>query len=106
MDNHTLGQVRQWQTLFYQGRITSTNLNYNPDFVKVAEAYGHAGFRVGKPEELESVIDQALAMKDKLVVVDVMCNTTSQVLPMQKTAGAMNEMILPQDYEREHPSNN
>lgn len=106
VDNHTLGMVRQWQTLFYQGRITSTNLNYNPDFVKVAEAYGHAGFRVGKPEELESVIDQALAMKDKLVVVDVMCNTTSQVLPMQKTAGAMNEMILPQDYEREHPSNN
>ena len=97
LDNHTLGMVRQWQTLFYQGRITSTNLNHNPDFVKVAEAYGHSGFVVGKPEELEETVNKALAMKDKLVVVDVMCNTCSQVLPMQKTAGAMDEMLLPSD---------
>lgn len=97
LDNHTLGMVRQWQTLFYQGRITSTNLNHNPDFVKVAEAYGHCGFVVGKPEELEETVNKALAMKDKLVVVDVMCNTCSQVLPMQKTAGAMDEMLLPSD---------
>lgn len=97
IDNHTLGMVRQWQTLFYQGRITCTNLNHNPDFVKVAEAYGHCGFVVGKPEELEDTVNKALAMKDKLVVVDVMCNTCSQVLPMQKTAGAMDEMILPSD---------
>lgn len=97
IDNHTLGMVRQWQTLFYQGRITSTNLNHNPDFVKVAEAYGHSGFVVGKPEELEETVNKALAMKDKLVVVDVICNTCSQVLPMQKTAGAMDEMILPSD---------
>ena len=104
VDNHTLGMVRQWQTLFYQGRITSTNLNYNPDFVKVAEAYGHVGLRVGKPEELDETINKALAMKDKLVVVDIMCNTNTQVLPMQKTAGAMNEMILPSEYEKEHPN--
>ena len=97
LDNHTLGMVRQWQTLFYQGRITSTNLNHNPDFVKVAEAYGHSGFVVGKPEELEETVNKALAMKDKLVVVDVICNTCSQVLPMQKTAGAMDEMLLPSD---------
>lgn len=97
LDNHTLGMVRQWQTLFYQGRITSTNLNHNPDFVKVAEAYGHSGFVVGKPEELEETVNKALSMKDKLVVVDVMCNTCSQVLPMQKTAGAMDEMLLPSD---------
>ena len=97
LDNHTLGMVRQWQTLFYQGRITSTNLNHNPDFVKVAEAYGHSGFVVGKPEELEETVNKTLAMKDKLVVVDVMCNTCSQVLPMQKTAGAMDEMLLPSD---------
>lgn len=97
LDNHTLGMVRQWQTLFYQGRISSTNLNYNPDFVQVAKAYGHEGFRVGKPDELDSTIAQALALKDKLVIVDVMCNTSSQVLPMQKTAGAMDEMILPDD---------
>lgn len=97
LDNHTLGMVRQWQTLFYQGRITCTNLNNNPDFVKVAEAYGHTGFVVGKPDELEDTVNKALAMKDKLVVVDIMCNTCSQVLPMQKTAGAMDEMILPSD---------
>ena len=95
VDNHTLGMVRQWQELFYQGHITSTNLNYNPDFVKVAQAYGHEGFIVGKPDELDATIEKALALKDKLVIVDVMCNTASLVLPMQKTAGAMDEMMLP-----------
>ena len=95
VDNHTLGMVRQWQELFYQGHITSTNLNYNPDFVKVAQAYGHEGFIVGKPDELDTTIEKALALKDKLVIVDVMCNTASLVLPMQKTAGAMDEMMLP-----------
>ncbi len=102
LDNHTLGMVRQWQTLFYQGRITQTNLNYNPDFVKVSQAYGHEGFIVGKPSELEETIEKALSMKDKLVVVDVLCNTTSQVLPMQKTAGAMDEMILPEEENGAH----
>lgn len=95
LDNHTLGMVRQWQNMFYQGRITQTNLNYNPDFVKVAQAYGHKGFVVGKPSELESTIEKALAMKDDLVVVDVICETTANVLPMQKTAGSMDEMVLP-----------
>ena len=95
MDNHTLGMVRQWQNMFYQGRITQTNLNYNPDFVKVAQAYGHKGFVVGKPSELESTIEKALAMKDDLVVVDVICETAANVLPMQKTAGSMDEMVLP-----------
>lgn len=95
LDNHTLGMVRQWQNMFYQGRITQTNLNYNPDFVKVAQAYGHKGFVVGKPSELESTIEKALAMKDDLVVVDVICETSASVLPMQKTAGSMDEMVLP-----------
>lgn len=95
MDNHTLGMVRQWQNMFYQGRITQTNLNYNPDFVKVAQAYGHKGFVVGKPSELESTIEKALALKDDLVVVDVICETAANVLPMQKTAGSMDEMVLP-----------
>lgn len=95
VDNHTLGMVRQWQNMFYQGRITQTNLNYNPDFVRVAEAYGHTGFVVGKPEELESTIEKALSLKDKLVVVDIMCQTSANVLPMQKTAGSMDEMVLP-----------
>lgn len=95
LDNHTLGMVRQWQNMFYQGRITQTNLNYNPDFVKVAQAYGHKGFIVGKPSELESTIEKALAMKDDLVVVDVICETAANVLPMQKTAGSMDEMVLP-----------
>lgn len=95
LDNHTLGMVRQWQNMFYQGRITQTNLNYNPDFVKIAQAYGHKGFVVGKPSELESTIEKALAMKDDLVVVDVICETAANVLPMQKTAGSMDEMVLP-----------
>ncbi len=94
LDNHTLGMVRQWQRMFYQGRISSTNLNYNPDFVAVAKAYGHEGIFVEKPSELKAAVEKALAMKDKLVVVDVLCDTDEKVLPMQQFGGSMGDMFL------------
>ncbi len=96
LDNHTLGMVRQWQTMFYGGRISSTNLNYNPDFVAVAKAYGHEGIFVQKPSELKEAVQKALAIKDKLVVVDILCDTNEKVLPMQQFGGAMGDMFLAQ----------
>ncbi|MBQ3678946.1 MAG: biosynthetic-type acetolactate synthase large subunit [Succinivibrio sp.] len=93
-DNSTLGMVRQWQKMFYRGHISSTNLNSNPDFVALAKAYGHEGFRVTDPKELDSAVKKALSMKDKLVIVDIVCNTDAKVLPMQQMGGSMSDMFL------------
>ena len=97
LDNHTLGMVRQWQKLFYGGRISSTNLNYNPDFVALAKAYGHEAILVEKPEELDAAVKKALSMKDKLVIVDVLCNTDAKVMPMQQPKGGMADMFLAEE---------
>ena len=93
-DNHTLGMVRQWQKMFYRGHISSTNLNSNPDFVALAKAYGHEGIRVTDPKELDAAVEKALSMKDKLVIVDIVCNTDAKVLPMQQMGGSMSDMFL------------
>lgn len=97
LDNHTLGMVRQWQKLFYGGRISSTNLNYNPDFVALAKAYGHEAILVEKPCELDDAVKKALSMKDKLVIVDVLCNTDAKVMPMQQPKGGMADMFLAEE---------
>ena len=97
LDNHTLGMVRQWQKLFYGGRISSTNLNYNPDFVALAKAYGHEAILVEKPEDLDAAVKKALSMKDKLVIVDVLCNTDAKVMPMQQPKGGMADMFLAEE---------
>lgn len=94
LDNHTLGMVRQWQRMFYKGHISSTNLNSNPDFIALAKAYGHEGIRVEKPLELDDAVKKALSMKDKLVIVDIVCNTDAKVLPMQQAGGSMSDMFL------------
>ncbi len=92
-DNSTLGMVRQWQRMFYKGHISSTNLNFNPDFVALAKAYGHEGFKVTDPKDLDSAVKKALSMKDKLVIVDIVCNTDAKVLPMQQMGGSMSDMF-------------
>ena len=97
LDNHTLGMVRQWQKMFYHGHISSTNLNSNPDFIALAKAYGHEGIRIEDPKDLESGVKKALAMKDKLVIVDIVCNTDAKVLPMQQMGGSMSDMFLNED---------
>ena len=97
LDNHTLGMVRQWQRMFYKGHISSTNLNSNPDFIALAKAYGHEGIRVEKPSELDDAVKKALSMKDKLVIVDILCNTDAKVLPMQQSGGSMSDMFLSEE---------
>ena len=94
LNNHFLGMVKQWQDLIYSGRHSQTYMNSLPDFVKLAEAYGHVGIQIATPDELESKLKEAFSIKNKLVFVDINVDETEHVYPMQIRGGAMNEMIL------------
>ena len=94
LNNRFLGMVKQWQDLIYSGRHSQSYMSSLPDFVKLAEAYGHVGIQINTPNELEEKLNQAFAIKDKLVFVDVQVDATEHVYPMQVRGGAMNEMIL------------
>ncbi|URL05683.1 acetolactate synthase 3 large subunit [Avibacterium sp. 21-595] len=94
LNNRFLGMVKQWQDLIYSGRHSQSYMNSLPDFVKLAESYGHVGIQIDQPEELEEKLTQAFAIKDKLVFVDIKIDETEHVYPMQVRGGAMNEMIL------------
>ncbi|MDY0458424.1 acetolactate synthase 3 large subunit [Pasteurella multocida] len=94
LNNRFLGMVKQWQDLIYSGRHSQSYMNSLPDFVKLAEAYGHVGIQINTPDELEEKLIQAFSMKDKLVFVDINVDATEHVYPMQVRGGAMNEMIL------------
>ena len=86
--------VKQWQDIIYAGRHSQSYMNSLPDFVKLAEAYGHVGIQINSLAELEPKLKQAFAAKDKLVFVDILVDETEHVYPMQIAGGAMNEMIL------------
>ena len=94
LNNHFLGMVKQWQDLIYSGRHSQTYMNSLPDFVKLAESYGHVGIQISTPDELESKLQEAFSIKNKLVFVDINVDETEHVYPMQIRGGAMNEMIL------------
>ncbi|OMH28275.1 acetolactate synthase large subunit [Tersicoccus phoenicis] len=88
INNSSLGMVRQWQTLFYDGRYSHTDLNTGhdtarvPDFVKLAEAYGCAALRCEREEDIDATIEQALAINDRPVVIDFVVSPDSMVWPM------------------------
>jgi acetolactate synthase-1/2/3 large subunit len=94
INNGNLGMVRQWQTLFYDGRYSHTNLNSRriPDFVKLADAYGCEGLRVEKAEEVDVAIEKAMKINDRPVVIDFVVSDDSMVWPMV-AAGASNDAI-------------
>lgn len=94
LNNRFLGMVKQWQDLIYSGRHSHSYMDSLPDFVKLAEAYGHVGIQINTPDELEEKLAQAFAIKDKLVFLDINVDATEHVYPMQVRGGAMNEMIL------------
>jgi len=96
INNGNLGMVRQWQTLFYDGRHSNTGLGtrrFIPDFVKLADAYGCAGFRVEKAEEVDAVIEKAMAIDDRPVVIDFVVGEDAMVWPMV-AAGTSNDSIM------------
>ena len=81
LNNGYLGMVRQWQELFYEKRYAWTHVQYAPDFVKVAEAYGAVGFRIEKEEDVDSVLDEAFQDK-RPAFIDVLVNPEESVYPM------------------------
>ncbi len=93
LNNSYLGMVRQWQELFYDRNYCSTCLDYSPDFVQLAQAYGAEGFRVQNREDVEPVLRQALA-SEKTVVVEVIVEKEENVYPMVPAGAALNEMLL------------
>ncbi|MBN5369362.1 acetolactate synthase 3 large subunit [Serratia marcescens] len=94
LNNRYLGMVKQWQDMIYSGRHSQSYMDSLPDFVKLAEAYGHVGIAIRTPDELERKLAQALAEKERLVFVDVTVDETEHVYPMQIRGGSMDEMWL------------
>jgi len=96
LNNQALGMVKQWQDMQYGGRYShSTYADCLPDFVQLAQAYGHEGMRVERPEELEPAMRECFAMKDKLVFMDVMVDPDEHVYPMFVAPhGSMRDMWL------------
>ncbi len=92
-DNRTLGMVRQWQTLFYGKRYSSTDLDGNKtDFVKLAEAFGAKGYRLDNDADVEKTVGAALA-EDGVTVVDCVIDKDELVLPMIPPGKTMNDII-------------
>jgi len=92
LNNGFLGMVRQWQELFYQKRYSGVNLNGNPDFVKLAEAYGASGFLIEKKEDVRPTIEKAFSIKGP-VVMDFRIDPTENVFPMVPAGQAIHRMI-------------
>lgn len=93
MNNNALGMVRQWQTMFFDKRYSNTTLNRRTDFVKLAEAFGAAGFRVRKLDELAPVLEKAFASEGP-VLIDALVDSDEKVLPMIPPGGTINDIIL------------
>ncbi|WP_024327050.1 biosynthetic-type acetolactate synthase large subunit [Thioalkalivibrio sp. AKL19] len=94
LNNRYLGMVRQWQEFFYQGRYAMSYMDALPDFVKLAEAYGHVGIQVTQPGDVEGAIKEALAQKERLVFLDFITDQSENVYPMIPAGAGQNEMIL------------
>lgn len=94
LNNGFLGMVRQWQQLFWEKRYSYTCLNYAPDFVKLAEAYGCVGLRVTKPDEVENAIKQALKIKDKPIIIDFNVYKEENVYPMVPAGKTIKDTIM------------
>ena len=93
LNNRYLGMVRQWQELFYKHNYSFTPMEGQPDFVALAKAYGAEGYRVLKPEELESTLEKAFA-SPLPAIVDVVVDRDENVYPMVPANGAIDDMLL------------
>ena len=98
LNNRYLGMVRQWQEMFYESRYSGSYMDSLPDFVKLAEAYGHVGIRVEKPEDVEPALRKAfIDHKDELVFIDFQTNREANVFPMVAAGKGLTDMILAED---------
>jgi acetolactate synthase-1/2/3 large subunit len=94
LNNRYMGMVRQWQEFFYDRRYSHSYMDALPDFVKLAEAYGHVGMKIEKPGDVEGALKEALKMKDRLVFLDFITDQTENVYPMIPAGKGHNEMHL------------
>lgn len=94
LNNRYLGMVRQWQELDYEGRYSHSYMDALPNFVKLAEAYGHVGLLVEKPSDVEGALKEAMRLKDRTVFLDIRTDPTENVWPMVKAGKGISEMLL------------
>ncbi len=99
LNNRYMGMVRQWQEFFYDSRYSHSYMDALPDFVKMAEAYGHVGMRVENAKDVESALKKALKIKDKVVLMDFITDQTENVYPMIASGKGHNEMHLAPERE-------
>ena len=94
LNNGYLGMVRQWQEFFYDRRYSMSTMDVQPDFIKLAEAYGHSGVRIERPADLEPALREVIAQKDKTIFVDIITDPGENVYPMIPAGGGQAEMLL------------
>jgi acetolactate synthase I/II/III large subunit len=99
LNNGYMGMVRQWQEFFYEGRYAHSYVDALPDFVKLAESYGHVGMRIEQPAQLESAMREAFAMQDRLVFMDVVVDPAENVYPMIEMGKGHHEMKMSPETE-------
>lgn len=94
LNNRYLGMVRQWQQIDYSSRYAESYMDALPDFVKLAEAYGHVGMRIDKPSDVDGALREAFKLKDRLVFMDFITDQSENVWPMVKAGKGLTEMLL------------
>ena len=94
LNNRYLGMVRQWQQIDYEGRYSSSYMDALPNFVKLAEAYGHVGMLIEKPQDVEPALREARKLKDRTVFMDFRTDPTENVFPMVQSGKGITEMLL------------
>lgn len=94
LNNRYMGMVRQWQEFFHGNRYAESYMNALPDFVKLAESYGHVGMKIERPEDVEGALKEAFKLKDQLVFMDFITDQTENVFPMVPGGKGLSEMIL------------
>jgi acetolactate synthase-1/2/3 large subunit len=97
LNNRYMGMVRQWQHFFHGNRYAESYMDALPDFVKLAEAYGHVGMRIDKPGDVEGAMREAFKLKDRTVFMDFMTDQTENVFPMVASGKGISEMILAEE---------
>jgi acetolactate synthase-1/2/3 large subunit len=105
LDNRYLGMVRQWQNLFFDNRLSGVDLEGNPDFVMLAEAYGIKGFHLRRTADIDKVLKKALAYNDGPCLIHAECEKEDNVFPMIPAGAALSEMIIePPKHKLEKPT--
>ncbi len=97
LNNRYLGMVRQWQQIMHGNRYSESYMDALPDFVKLAESYGHVGMQITKPADVEGALREAFKMKDRLVFMDFLTDQTENVYPMVQAGKGLTEMILAEE---------